>query len=187
MRLWFDQGHCTNENQGASANGITEQDVTYYLGVACRAAYLAFDPRSLVFLSRVKREDSFPLNKRWEMANNAKADIFVSIHCNASTQNPNATGYNIFYGKGSSRGLELSTSISAGLREVGIKPFGQDVMDDSKTNLGFIGVLHHTIMPACLIEADFLTNVDAAKKLVSHEFQQLFASGVLEGIKRYKV
>jgi len=37
-----------------------------------------------------------PLNKRTELANNAKADIFVSLHCNSSLS-AKATGFEVYF------------------------------------------------------------------------------------------
>lgn len=87
--IMIDPGH-GGKDPGAQAHGLTEKNINLAfakeLGAALRAR--GFD----VLYTRTT--DVFiPLEKRTEMANSKKADLFVSVHCNA-------------HGDASSSGLE---------------------------------------------------------------------------------
>jgi N-acetylmuramoyl-L-alanine amidase len=80
-RIVIDPGH-GGHDPGATANGVTEADVV--LDVALRLEkLLAAQPGVDVVLTR--RTDRFiPLEERTALANRERADMFLSIHVNAS-------------------------------------------------------------------------------------------------------
>lgn len=80
-RIVLDPGH-GGIDPGAIANGLTEASVV--LDIALRIeALLLQQPGTEVILTR--RSDQFmPLEERTALANRSQADIFVSIHANAS-------------------------------------------------------------------------------------------------------
>ncbi|MFW6210539.1 MAG: N-acetylmuramoyl-L-alanine amidase family protein, partial [bacterium] len=78
----LDPGHGGKDPGAVGAGGLLEKDVV--LGIALRAKwYLDKYPGVKVYITRSK--DRFiSLKKRAVFANEKKADLFVSIHCNAS-------------------------------------------------------------------------------------------------------
>lgn len=76
----IDPGH-GGMDPGAQANGLSEKDIV--LKIAKYTAKNLTEMGFNVILTRTT--DTFlPLKKRTEIADNAKADLFVSIHCNAT-------------------------------------------------------------------------------------------------------
>jgi N-acetylmuramoyl-L-alanine amidase len=80
-RIVIDAGH-GGHDPGAKARGLTEADLV--LDVALRLEQLLKDAGVEVIMTR--RTDTFvPLEERTAIANRAGADLFLSIHSNAST------------------------------------------------------------------------------------------------------
>jgi len=90
--VFIDAGH-GGKDPGASHNGLVEQEVT--LDVARRVGRLLQNRGIDVQYSREKNV-YFSLHDRTRMANKVKADLFVSIHVNASTDAQTA-GFETFY------------------------------------------------------------------------------------------
>lgn len=85
----IDAGH-GGKDVGAADNGVKEKDIN--LGVAKElASYLNGKKGIKVVMTRDK-DEYLTLQRRAEIANNAKGNIFVSIHTNsAAAENPNRT------------------------------------------------------------------------------------------------
>ncbi len=101
-RIVIDPGH-GGHDPGAQANGVSEADLV--LDVALRLEKLLKKTPGLeVILTR--RSDTFvPLEERTAIANREGADLFLSIHANAS-QNPKASGIETYF-------LNFATTLSA--------------------------------------------------------------------------
>jgi N-acetylmuramoyl-L-alanine amidase len=119
------------------------------------------------------------LSERCRIANNKKADLFISIHANAYGLTWNsANGWEIYHHKNSTKGKRLAEAIQKtsipflGLRDRGIK-----------TNN--FTVLTGTNMPAVLIEHGFYTNKEECEKLKSIEFRKKCAVADAKGILNY--
>ena len=104
------------------------------------------------------------LSQRAKTANNAKADLYVSIHANAAT------------GKwGTANGVEvLSSAKNKDLANVFLKHL---VAGTKQRNRGWkdgawLGVVKDTKMPAILIEAGFMDNLTEAKLLLQDAFRK---------------
>ncbi|ESU28195.1 putative N-acetylmuramoyl-L-alanine amidase amiA [Flavobacterium limnosediminis JC2902] len=81
FRVVLDAGHGGNDF-GATYHGYVEKNNA--LNVALKVGrILESDPGSQVIYTR-KTDVFIPLDERAEIANKSKADIFVSIHCNAN-------------------------------------------------------------------------------------------------------
>lgn len=120
------------------------------------------------------------LSSRCKKANDARADIYVSIHANAYGEDWNeANGWEVFYCKGSEKGKKLADHISAasipylGLRDRGVKVTSE------------FTVLVKTTMPAVLIEHAFYTNKEECALLLSNEFREKCAIADAKGVLAY--
>lgn len=94
-RIVIDPGHGGFDTGAIGPTGLEEKTVT--LEIARRLARLIRErlPGTKVFLTR--DSDTFvPLEQRTEIANKDKADLFISIHANSSTD-PHATGTEVYY------------------------------------------------------------------------------------------
>ena len=97
----IDAGH-GGKDPGAMANGIVEREVTLAMaklvGERLRAA-------GFKVLYTRQRDVFIPLDDRTQMANNSKADLFVSLHVNANTDS-SISGVETYY-------LDLASTSSA--------------------------------------------------------------------------
>lgn len=90
IKVFIDQGHNpTNPNAGAEGNGLREQDIVYEVGRRL-ALLLNANPNYEARLSRnspteiLGNSTAESLRLRVDAANSWGADIFISIHANAS-------------------------------------------------------------------------------------------------------
>src|SRR5207247_5948670 len=83
-RVVLDPGHGGHDPGAIGAGGLREKDVA--LDVAHRAAPLVARELGISTLLTRDSDVSVPLDERVARANAFGADLFVSIHCNASEQ-----------------------------------------------------------------------------------------------------
>ena len=97
IKVYIDQGHNPRDyNTGAEGNGYFEQDITYEVG-RLLYDYLEANPDFTPRLSRPTPEtllgtsNASSVTERVRQANAWGADVFISLHTNASV-NPSANG-----------------------------------------------------------------------------------------------
>jgi N-acetylmuramoyl-L-alanine amidase len=90
----IDPGHGGDDTGAKGAGGTLEKDVTLSIARKLRTA-LVNNLGYQVFLTRDRDED-IPLDERTAVANNYKADLFLSIHANASRSH-GATGSEVYF------------------------------------------------------------------------------------------
>jgi N-acetylmuramoyl-L-alanine amidase len=107
----IDPGHGGDEAGAKGAKGTLEKDVTLAIARRVRSALEARLGARILFT----RDDdtSVPLDARASLANNNKADLFVSIHAGGSVR-PSASGAEVFYA-----GVEHGDADRTGLSEPG--------------------------------------------------------------------
>jgi N-acetylmuramoyl-L-alanine amidase len=176
----IDPGH-GGPDPGAvlSADGIQEKKVN--LGVAKRvAAYLRRADVQAVLTRDTDKElvtgldSAAELGARAKVANDAKADYFLSIHCNAATS-PEAEGFEVFCYPGSIVGTVLANRVA---HSYGIA----SGLPCRRVEGANFQVLRNTAMPAALIELGFLTNKTDCALLKEPAFQDKIALGIAFGI-----
>ena len=92
-RILIDAGHGGEDAGAVGPKGTKEKTIN--IDVAQRLAKILRDKGYEVFLTRA--DDTFiPLADRTKFANRVVADLFISIHCNASI-NTKAQGFEIYY------------------------------------------------------------------------------------------
>ncbi|MEZ0323352.1 MAG: N-acetylmuramoyl-L-alanine amidase [Hydrogenothermaceae bacterium] len=88
----IDPGH-GGQDPGAMANGLREKDINLKIAKMLKS-YFDKDPRFIAYLTR--DDDTYiPLYDRTLIALEKKADLFISIHTNAS-ENPNLSGTYVY-------------------------------------------------------------------------------------------
>ncbi|HXK69754.1 MAG TPA: N-acetylmuramoyl-L-alanine amidase [Caldisericia bacterium] len=156
--------------------GLLESVVN--LKIAIKLKELLEKEGAKVILTREKEQDksSPTLEKRIEDANKSGADLFISIHQNASVEQK-AGGTEVYYYNDSSSPIAqfiLDTLCSKiGLVSRGVK------------KRGFAVVQEITVMPSILVECAFISNPAEEKLLGSDSFINLIAEGLLAGIKKF--
>jgi N-acetylmuramoyl-L-alanine amidase len=125
-------------------------------------------------------EDDTSITKRCREANNAKANIFVSVHANAlgNTWNERVKGIEtLTSGKGESLRLgvllQKHMANDTGLVNRGIK-------DGS-----WLGIVKGAKMPTVLVEGGFMDNPAEARMLNSNEYRDVIAKALCKGICEY--
>ncbi|MEM3593828.1 MAG: N-acetylmuramoyl-L-alanine amidase [Candidatus Jordarchaeaceae archaeon] len=118
-----------------------------------------------------------------QLANEEKADIFVSIHCNAALTSY-AFGLEVYYFKDSMKGLRLANTIYDSLINANVTS-GYSIRGRGLNATYGLYVLRETAMPACLVECGFLTNPEEEKWLTSPLGQITIGFGIARGIMKY--
>lgn len=164
-----------------AALGLREADIT--LGIAKNLAQVLREQGWTVVLTRetdrdityAGSPDMEELEARADVANKIGADLFMSIHCNASV-NTGAAGTSIHWWKVEdyqfAQSLETVLGSTIGLGDKGL------IRDR------FV-VLRHSQMPAVLVETAFLSNYAEALKLGDPKFQKVIAQQLAGGLASY--
>lgn len=122
-----------------------------------------------------KRAD---LQKRLDIAGEAGADVFLSIHLNEYRDRAE-NGPQVFYQQGADAGRllagALQESLVAALQPAKVR----------KANAGDYYVLRNTSLPAVLVECGFLSNAEEEKKLLDEGYQRRIAQAVADGLESW--
>ena len=179
LTVCIDAGHGGNDSGNVSVSGIKEKDVD--LSVALKVGKILQDNGVNVIYTR--QSDSITWSKdndlkpRFDIANNAKADFFVSIHCNSFPSNPSANGVETYYGDSDAIGQKLAQAIQDGL-----------VKNTGLTNRGIkVGLAQHEILRgtsgnAIMVQLGFMSNQQEGDLLGTSDFQDKSASAIANGI-----
>jgi N-acetylmuramoyl-L-alanine amidase len=144
-----------------------------------------------------------PLEVRAQIANAARDSIFVSIHFNATNDDPNATGFEIF--SFTPRGAPSTSDSAVAPSALSTQP-GSNVDAQSMALSGCIyhsllghipdydrgikrarfAVLRLTKVPAVLIEGGFLTEQGECKLIAQKEWRARLAHAISVGIESYR-
>ena len=166
MKIFLDAGHSNGGGDtGAEGFNLKEQDVTFgiVMLLSKKLSSAGFD----IMVSREKSGDvlgtnaSTSLSKRASLANIWGADVFISIHCNAST-NSMANGTEVYTYNTSSKALPLAKKIQRKIVEI----LGTA---DRGTKTANFAVLRQTSMPAVLVETAFISNKEDSEKLKARQ------------------
>lgn len=170
----IDAGHGGSAD-GAKYEGVPEKTVN--LSVARKLEAILKDRGYNVVMTR-SNDSTVGLYRRADIANAVNADLFVSLHANASETNLQARGIYTYYHPTSKRGARLAQAIqssviqSTGAQDRGIK------------SADFV-VLRETKMCAVLVEMGFMSTHGELMTLISDSYQNKLALGISEGIVRY--
>lgn len=181
-----DPGH-GGADPGAVRGGYVEKDITlqvskkladYLSQAGAMVILLREDDRDLAgdansSLASRKRAD---LKKRAAIANEAKADLYISVHTNADPS-PKWSGAQTFYNSGSARSKVLAVMIQEEL----VKGLGNT---KRKAKPGNYYLLNQTAMPAVIVEIGFISNPGEARQLSSSEYQSKVAFSIFSGIAK---
>ncbi len=209
----IDPGHGGDDTGVRGANGTTEKDVTLAMARRLKAAIEA--NLGLRVLMTRENDQGVAVSDRTALANNNKADIFISLHANASLR-PTASGATIYvasFAEGTVAPEILSPerlpAVGGGFRDIELVPWNLAQArhrDQSEVLAGLLAeqfhdriplaptpvdraplrVLESANMPAVLIEAGFLSNPNQATLLATADFQTRLAQLVLDAITRFR-
>ena len=144
-----------------------------------------------------------PLEVRAKIANSARNSIFVSIHFNATNDDPNATGFEIFSftprgapstsdGTVTSNSFNTQPGSSVDAQSMALSAciyhslLGQLREYDRGIKRARFAVLRLTKVPAVLIEGGFLTEGGESKLISNKDWRAKFAGAIGKGIENYQ-
>ena len=186
--VMLDPGHGGYDPGAISAQGVYEKKINLEIAQKIREMLLpcgvevqltreediVYAPAGVKGRQAKKQLD---LNHRIEMASQANADIFVSVHVNATPSGRNS-GAETFYHFKSNSGKELAELIQQEL----IKIPG---MNQRVAKPGDFYIIKNTSMPAVIVEVGYLSSPKENKKLQQPWYQEQLARAIAKGIGNY--
>jgi N-acetylmuramoyl-L-alanine amidase len=210
----IDPGHGGEDEGAKGASGIKEKDLT--LAVARRARAVVEARLGVRVLLTRDDDRNVPLDDRTALANNNKADLFVSLHANASMR-PSASGAAVFCSAFDEEAMHAASTgpaerlptFGGGLRDIELVPWNlaqtrhldqssafatmlQQQMRDRvplaarSVERASLRVLESANMPAVLVELGYLSNSEQEKLLASDAFQATFVQTLYEAIVKLR-
>lgn len=186
--VMLDPGHGGYDPGAISSQGVYEKAIN--LQIAQKIKEMLRPSGIEVFLTREEDIDYAPngvkgktsrkkidLNRRIDIANKAKADVFVSLHVNATATGQDS-GAETFYHYKSEAGKGLAELIQQEL----IKIPG---MNRRIAKPGDFYVIENTSMPAVIVEMGYLSSIKEQKKLQQSWYQEQLSRAIAKGIANY--
>lgn len=174
LTVVLDPGHGGYDPGAVGRGGIEEEDIV--LDVGLKVAQLLEQQGVRVVLTR-QADSDLDLEPRVQIAENANANIFVSIHANAiSMSRPEVNGIETFYA--SPEGARLGRVIHDSM----IQATG---MNDRGLKSARFYVIRNTSMPAVLLEIGFVTGAQDAPRLADPEWRSQMSVAIARGILQY--
>ena len=180
--ICIDPGHGGIDPGAVGPTGVKEADITLAIGLLV-APYLEASglqvtmTRTAATVPWSQSSAYNDLHGRTEIANVAKADVFLSVHCDSFSDSSahGTTGYCLSMG---GKGEKLADAVRA-----------EVVKEISTTDRGIkaanFQVLRDTDMPAALIETAFISNPGEEKLLADPAVQKKLAAAIAQGICEY--
>jgi N-acetylmuramoyl-L-alanine amidase len=183
--ICIDAGHGGSDTGAISDSGLLEKDDNLELALKVQQC---LETLNLDVVMTRSDDSSVELNERCRIANTAKADLFVSLHRNSSTDE-DANGVEVWiHSSQPPIDTALADSIISELASVGIQSnrgvstgYRGDDSDDYRVN-------RLTTMPSCLVETGFISNSTDRELYSTHldDYAQAIANAIystLEGIQ----
>lgn len=177
--IMIDAGHGGKDSGAVGTRGTREKDVALSVALLTAAKLRAAGVDVLL----TREDDRFlELAERARMANEAGADLFLSIHCN-SAANRAAEGFEVYTTRGETAADPVATNLfqSFGamfphaLRRV-------DVSDGDPDKEADFAVLRLTRMPAVLFELEFISSEKGEAFLADPANHILCAEALTDGM-----
>jgi N-acetylmuramoyl-L-alanine amidase len=195
----LDPGH-GGKDSGAKSCFDGESEKNYALDWAKRLAMLLRECGWNVVLTRTN-DVYLTLPDRIAVADRTNADIFVSLHFNAGSENGSQSGIETYCltptgmpssllreGDDNPRGAypnntfdEQNFRLAALLQRSAVKASG--AADRGVGRARFMGVLRGQTRPAVLVEGGYLSNPQEAQKIATPEYRQALAKGLARALQ----
>lgn len=175
MKIYIDAGH-GGTDAGAVSNGVKESAVNVAV-----SNYLAkeFEQQGIPFKCCRTNDATFKtLAERVNEANNYGADIYISLHCNASEASAPIGTITYIY-KFGGEAEKIAKKIQARLQPMNGVSKWERVEDEN------FYVLRKTTMPAVLVELGFITNATDRAALTNTDTQKQIAKDICKAICEY--
>jgi N-acetylmuramoyl-L-alanine amidase len=212
--LTIDAGHGGDDAGAKGPGGTLEKDVT--LAIARRLKSAVESRIGLRVLMTRDDDRALGVAERAAFANSNQADLFVSLHANASFR-PSVAGAAVYVARfednampgGARTAPELLPVFGGGMRDVELVPWslaqirhrdqslalaklvsdqlGQHVaLAPRAVDAAPLRVLESANMPAVLVEVGYLTNPEQETQLTSAEVQTQIAQSIVDALLRFR-
>ncbi len=172
----LDPGHGGPDPGAIGIGNLVEKEIV--LEMSSQIAALLEQQGVRVVMTRSGDMD-LDLQPRVDIAERARASVFVSMHANAlSMSRPDINGFEIFFAQGSTSGQELAKTVHDSVIPT------MDMRTRGVKSARFY-VIRRTSMPSTLIETGFLTGADDAPKMADPTFRQRMSRAIARGVLRY--
>ena len=190
--VWvLDAGH-GGKDVGTESKRHQEKDIT--LEITRQVAALVRKNKPGIKLILTREKDTYvSLDRRCQIANQANADLFLSIHVNAVEKKPLLSGTESFYANTrfirdavlqSSHAKTIDRSeLLAWLLQKNYRDAGRQAGRGAKPERLY--VLSHTLMPAVLTEVGFLSNIEDEAYMTSKRGQKEIATCIYKALAEY--
>ena len=178
----IDPGH-GGDSEGTTSFGLTEKDIT--LDIALKLKEMLDKTEIRVYYTRL--EDVNPDSEsRAMLANQTKADMFISIHANADPKTRTTSGTQTMYGSKFFIPQFGSENLAETLQKQLVSAIGNK--DKGIVRQDEIYLLNNITIPSVLVEVGYMTNRQEALKMGRDDYQTKIAEGIYQGIiKAYEV
>lgn len=170
----LDAGHGGADPGAIGIGGLQEKGVVISI---TRQVAAVLEAQGIIVVMTRQGDQTVDLQPRVDIAENAKADIFVSIHANAiSMDRPEVNGIETYYYSDS--GERLANVLHS-------RVISQMGLGDRGVRQARFYVLRRTSMPATLIETGFVTGAIDAPYLRDPQWQARMGQAIAAGILDY--
>jgi N-acetylmuramoyl-L-alanine amidase len=183
----IDAGHGGKDTGAIGASGVLEKEVAYAIARKLETLVRAEPGMRPVM---VRKGDTFiGLGQRAEIARRAGADLFISVHADAHTDDE-AKGSAVFIlsprrvASDSDAVHTLHASGSAAGKILG-ELRKRQCLHYAHVQKARFAVLKSPDMPSMLIETGFVTNPEEERRLASPPYQQKVARAIFNGIRAH--
>jgi N-acetylmuramoyl-L-alanine amidase len=212
--ITVDPGHGGDDEGVKGSGGAKEKDLT--LSVARRVKAIIEGRLGIRVILTRDDDRNVPIDERTAIANNNKADLFISVHANGSMR-PSTSGATIFraafdgtaQASALAGGAERVPTFGGGLRDIELVPWdlaqtrhldqstafaglleqqfkGRIPLANHPADMAPLRVLESANMPAVLIEMGYLTNKEQEQLLVSDPFQNAVVQSIYDAVIRFR-
>ena len=175
----LDPGHGGRDTGAVGPTGTFEKVINLDLAYKVRQYLQRLGHEILL----TREADTFvSLQERWELANQSNADIFVSIHCNASDPQE-AEGLEVWHDNAMGPNVALAYAVLRWLLVTTARVNRGTKYKESESEE--FAVLRNTTMPGCLVETAFLTNPTEEGLLSEAWYREKVALGITFGVESF--
>ena len=174
-------GSSTGAVGHGSAGDVYEKNVTLAIALRLRTALEGCGAR--VVMTR-DRDTDVALYDRPHLANDIKADLFISVHNDSNGRPNSASGTSTYYHMSDPSSRALAVCVQQAVSSVTGLPSRGALSDGILYSTG-LAVLRVSVMPAVLCEVAYINNSRDRAKLTDPDFQQRVAIAMCRGIRNY--
>lgn len=182
MKIFINPGHMPGVDSGAvnETYGVTEADIVKEIGAGVQQYLNRVGYDCMLVQSDNLCGESPAYTNICASANGWKADLFISIHCNAAAAEEAKGTETLVYSEDSKEATALAECIQNQI----VKSL--HTVDRGVKERPGLAVLRETEMPAVLVETAFITNEEDVQLLMNQKdgFARAIARGVTDYVAR---